>query len=303
MKEKKKNTKTGKAGNAQSGGRKYSSLDSEENILRMYLNEISRIPLLSREEEDEIARAAARGDAAARHKLINGNLRFVINVAKKYQGHGIPLDDLISEGNVGLIQAVERFDISRGYRFISYAVWWIRQSIIKALYEKSRLIRLPANQSSNLVRIEKAKVMIDGHMGTDAEVQEIARLLNMDESHIEDIVAISREIVSLEKQVNYDKDATILEDFIEDTRYDTPDQKVITKALEADIEEVLSTLGSREADIIRCRYGLGMRHPLSLKEIGELYNLTKERIRQIEHNAIMHLRQASRKSILEAYVA
>jgi RNA polymerase primary sigma factor len=277
--------------------------NADENVLGMYLNEISRIPLLTREEEDATARLAAEGNVAARDKLINANLRFVVNVAKKFQGQGIPLSDLISEGNIGLIHAVEKFDADRGYRFISYAVWWIRQSILKALCEKSRLIRLPVNRAADIVHIEKAKKELAIHAGGDEELREIAKLLNMNESHVEDMVAISREIVSLEKQVNSGKDPTPLGNFIEDNRYATPDQKLVEKALIADIDELLSTLDVREAEIIRCRYGLGLQKPLSLKEIGERYGLTKERIRQIEQKALLRLQHPSRKSKLESYVA
>ena len=283
--------------------RRSRELNPDENVLAIYLNEISRIPLLTREEENEAARAAAKGNLAARNKLINGNLRFVVNVAKKYQGQGIPLADLISEGNIGLIQAVERYDAERGYHFISYAVWWIRQSILKALSEKSRLIRLPVNRAADLVRIEKTKKVLPDGQNSDNEIKEIAHMLNMDEGHVEDMIAISREIVSLEKQVNTGKWATPLGYFVEDIRYETPDQEMIRKALEADIDDLLNTLDSREAEIIRCRYGLGLQHPLSLKEIGDRFDLTKERIRQIEEKALVRLQHPSRKEKLEAYVA
>ena len=283
--------------------KKAKTAKTEENVLAMYLSEISRIPLLSRDEEDEVAQAAAQGDAAAREKLINGNLRFVVNIVKKYQGQGIPLIDLISEGNVGLVHAVERYDASRGYRFISYAVWWIRQSILKALCEKSRLIRLPVNRAGDLVRINKARKMLSGCTSVENEVREIAHLLDMDESHVEETMAISREIISLEKQVNTTGGASLLGDFMEDSRYDAPEQEVIRKALASDIDEVLDTLDSREADVIRSRYGLGQQKPLSLKEIGERYDLTKERIRQIEKKALSRLQHSSRKNKLEVYVA
>jgi len=283
--------------------RKANAVRADENILAMYLNEISRIPLLTREEEEKIALAAAAGNQAARDRLINGNLRFVINVVKKYQGQGIPLADLISEGNVGLVHAVERYDASRGYRFISYAVWWIRQSILKALCEKSRLIRLPVNRASDLVRIRKAKKVLPGNLDNKTEIQEIAHLLNMGEDHVEEMMAISREIVSLEKQVSTGNDPSSLGDFIEDKRYDAPEQEVIRKALAEDINEMLESLDNREADIIRFRYGIGQQQPLSLKEIGERFDLTKERIRQIEKKALAHLQHCGKKTMLKAYVA
>ena len=283
--------------------KKTKTMTEDENVLAMYLKEISRIPLLTREEEDKAARAAANGNVAARDRLVNGNLRFVINVAKKYQGQGIPLADLISEGNIGLIQAAEKFDADRGYHFISYAVWWIRQSILKALCEKSRLIRLPVNRAGDLIQIEKAKKVISEQSSNETEVREIAHLLGMDESYIVEMLEISREIVSLEKQVNIGKGETSLGNFIEDTRYDTPEQEALKKALESDICRLLETLDSKEAEVIRYRYGLGQREPMSLKEIGDRYDLSKERIRQIEQKALGRLQQPSRKAKLEAYVA
>ena len=276
---------------------------ADENVLSMYLNEINRIPLLTREEEDEIARAAAEGNMAARDRLINGNLRFVVSVAKKYQGQGIPLADLISEGNIGLIQAVKKYDASRGYHFISYAVWWIRQTILKALCEKSRLIRLPVNRAGDLIRIEKAKKTLAGQLSGEDETREIARLLGMEETHVEEMMAISREIVSLEKNINTSKGASPLSSFVTDNRYNTPEWEAMREALAADIGELLDTLDSREAEILRFRYGLGQQKPLSLKELGELFDLTKERIRQIEENALKRLRHSSRRGKLEVYVA
>ena len=279
------------------------STTNDENVLAMYLNEISRIPLLSREEEDKVAREAVQGNAIARNRLINGNLRFVVNVAKKFQGQGIPLADLISEGNVGLIQAMDRFDPDRGCRFISYAVWWIRQALLNALCERSRLIRLPVNRASDLVRIEKAKKEIVVNYGGEPETSEIARLLGMEEVYVNELLTMSRELVSLERQVSNGADSSSLGSFIIDGGYDAPDQEMINKALAVDINKMLDTLDSKEAEIIRVRFGLGHRKPMSLKEVGELYNLSKERIRQIEKKALNRLQQPNRKAILAAYVA
>jgi len=283
--------------------RKERVVSADENILAMYLNEISRTPLLTREEEDKAAREAAKGNIAARDKLINGNLRFVVNIAKKYQGQGIPLLDLINEGNIGLIKAVEKYDVSRGYHFISYAVWWIRQSIIKSLCDQSRLIRLPVNRSAELMHIEKAQKILSGSVREDAEVREIANMLNMEENQVEDIIAISREVVSLEKSVNTGKGISQLGNIIIDNRYAAPEQEAIQKSLETEIQKILDTLDVKEAEVIRCRYGLGMQRPLSLIEIGERFDLTKERIRQIEQKALVRLQHPSRKAKLEAYVA
>jgi len=275
----------------------------EENILAMYLKEINRVPLLTREEEDSIARAAAKGSITARNKLINSNLRFVVNVAKRYQGHGMPLADLISEGNIGLIKAVEKYDASRGFHFISYAVWWIRQTILKALADQSRLIRLPVNRTNDLIQIEKAKKLLAGSQSNEIEIRELAQLLSMDESHIEDMLSISRETLSLEKSIDASRNASPLGNFVVDNRYDAPDQAMFKKFLKHDIEEVLNTLSSKEAEIIRCRFGLGQRKPMNFQEIGDCFDLSKERIRQIEEKAIRLLQQPSRKAKLEAYVA
>ena len=283
--------------------RKTKKATADENVLGMYLNEIARIPLLTREEENLCARAAVQGDMAARSRLINGNLRFVVNVAKRYQGQGIPLADLIGEGNMGLVQAVKKYDPDRGYHFISYAVWWIRQSILKALCEKSRLIRLPVNRAGDIIRIEKAKKTLNGDLHGEAEIREIARLLGMNERHIKEMIAISGEIVSLEKQVVTGKGVSSLGSFIADSRYEPPDWEMMQKAMEADINEMLDTLDYKEAEIIRSRYGLGKERPLSLKELGERFDLTKERIRQIEEKALARLQHCSRKEKLESYVA
>jgi RNA polymerase primary sigma factor len=276
---------------------------SDENILSMYLKEITRIPLLSREEEESAAREAVKGNQAAQHKLINANLRFVVNVAKRYQGQGLPLSDLISEGNIGLMNAIERFDVDKGYHFISYAVWWIRQAILKAICEKSRMIRLPLNRANELVQIEKAKKCVQDAGSRENEITEIARLLSLEPSHVSDLINISRDLVSLENPVYDEKDSSLLGDFIEDEHYISPEQSATDAALQDDIEAVLNTLSPKEADIIRYRFGLGARVPMSLKEIGDRFNLTKERIRQIEKKALRRLQHPSRRHVLENYVA
>ncbi|GHT91265.1 RNA polymerase sigma factor [Spirochaetia bacterium] len=283
---------------------KTGEFSAGENVLSAYLKEINRIPLLNKEDEDKAARLAAKGNKAARDKLVNSNLRFVVTVAKKYQGQGLPLSDLISEGNIGLINAVERYDVDKGYHFISYAVWWIRQSILKAICEKSRMIRLPLNRANELVQIERARKLVQENHTTDGELHEIARLLNMEKEHVEELVNISRELISLENPAfAVDKDVSSLEDFIEDEHYQAPDDYAVDRALQNDIETVLGTLNEKEADIIRFRYGLGDAVPMSLKEIGDKFNLTKERIRQIEKKALRRLQHPNRQRLLEAYVA
>ncbi|POQ98593.1 RNA polymerase subunit sigma [Alkalispirochaeta sphaeroplastigenens] len=275
----------------------------DENVLSIYLKEINRIPLLTREEEVEHARRVAAGDEASKEVLINANLRFVVNVAKKYQNQGLPLSDLISEGNIGLMNAIDRFDVEKGYHFISYAVWWIRQAILKAICEKSRMIRLPLNRANELVQIEKVRKEITGTRGEEAELREIARTLDMTPEHVADLVGISRDMISLETPVYNEKDSSMLGDFIEDKQYVQPEALMIERALKTDIDRVLTTLTEKEADIIRFRFGLNGRSPLSLKEIGDRYGLTKERIRQIEKKALRQLQNPRRAQYLEAYVA
>lgn len=283
----------------------YSSGKSDdENVLSIYLKEINRVPLLTREEEDFHAREAAKGVQSSKDTLIQANLRFVVNVAKKYQNQGLPLSDLISEGNIGLMNAIDRYDVDKGYHFISYAVWWIRQAILKAICEKSRLIRLPLNRANELVQIEKVRKDIQGKMGgEEAELNEVARTLSMSPEHVADLLNISRDLVSLETPVYNEKDSSVLGDFVEDTTYRQPETLMIERSLRQDINDVLKTLTEKEAEIIQFRFGLNGRSPLSLKEIGDRYGLTKERIRQIEKKAVRRLQQPKRAQYLEAYVA
>lgn len=275
----------------------------DENVLSMYLKEINKIPLLTREEENYHARRAAQGIQESKDALIQANLRFVVNVAKKYQNQGLPLSDLISEGNIGLMNAIERFDVDKGYHFISYAVWWIRQAILKAICEKSRMIRLPLNRANELVQIEKVRKDIQGSKGEEAELQEIARTLDMTPDHVADLVNISRDLVSLETPVYQEKDSSVLGDFVEDHNYIRPEALMIERSLKEDINQVLSSLTEKEAEIIQFRFGLNGRSPLSLKEIGDRYSLTKERIRQIEKKALRRLQHPKRAQHLESYVA
>ncbi|MCK9286562.1 MAG: RNA polymerase sigma factor RpoD/SigA [Sphaerochaetaceae bacterium] len=274
----------------------------DANILSMYLKEINRIPLMTREEEEIIARKAAEGDPASRKRLIEANLRFVVNVAKKYQNQGLPLIDLINEGNIGLMNAIEKYDVDRGYHFISYAVWWIKQSILKAICEKSRTVRLPLNRANELLQIQKAQRVVMHDTGEEPTMEELGEITQMDPKLIGDLLSISKEMVSLDAPVFGDPSNSTVGDFIEDN-YRSADDIVMEKSLRDDINDALAMLTEKERDIIEMRYGLNGAIPMSLKEIGELYNLTKERIRQIEKKALERMKNPTRLKILASYTA
>jgi len=282
---------------------KHKTENEDANVISIYLKEINTIPLLTREEEDYYAQRSRDGDPEAKKALVKANLRFVVNVAKKYQNQGLPLLDLISEGNIGLISAIEKFDVNRGCHFISYAVWWIRQSILKAICEKSRIIKLPLNKANEVVKIERARKEILKSKGIDATIAEIAHLVNMSEDEVESLINISRELISLETPVYVERDSSLLGDLIESKDYKSPDDMIIEKSLHDDIVAVLQTLTPKEADIIKNRFGLDGVRPLSLKEIGEKYKLSKERIRQIEKKALKRLKHPSRSDLLKIYLA
>lgn len=279
-------------------------MTNDESVLNMYLKEINKIPLLTREEETDLATKAAQGDKIAKEKIVRANLRFVVNVAKKYQNHGIDLVDLISEGNIGLMTAIDRFDVTKGYHFISYAVWWIRQAILKAICEKSRAIRLPLNRANELVQIEKARKVVGSNKTEEQEIAEIGQMLNMEVEHVREMINISRDMVSLDAQVEASENGkNTMGDFVEDTQYAAPEEAAMNDSMKRDISGVLETLKPNEAKVLRLRYGLDGDKPMSLKEVGDVCNLTKERIRQIEKRAIVRMQHPSRMSRLEAYVA
>ena len=282
-------------------------MSKDENILSIYLKEINRIPLLSAEEETELAVKAAAGDKLAKDKIVKANLRFVVSIAKKYQKKGIELDDLISEGNIGLLTAIEKFDVSKGYRFISYAVWWIRQSIMKAICEKSRSIRLPLNRANELVQIEHAKKVVASYgenLTEEQELSEVANLLNMDTKHVREMLSISKEMLSLDMEVSgKDSSTTTVGEMIEDTVFGQPEEKSISSAMTKDLNDVIDTLKPAEAKVLRMRYGLTGKKPMSLKEIGDEFSLTKERIRQIEIRALKRMQHPVRIRRLESYIA
>ena len=219
----------------------------DDNILSMYLKDINRIPLLTREEEVELATKAAKGDRAAKDKIIQANLRFVVNVAKKYQNHGLDLVDLISEGNIGLMTAIERFDVSKGYHFISYAVWWIRQAIMKAIYEKSRMIRLPSNRVNELVQIEQVRKAVGGDKSEEEEITQVAEMLGMTSQHVVELLNISRDMISLDAPAGNDDSSVAIGDNTEDSRYQSPEDAATESVMKDEIENLLSNLSQKEA--------------------------------------------------------
>ena len=278
-------------------------MDDDKDVLSIYLKQINKIPMISHEEEYELALKAQQGDKKAREKLINSNLRFVVTVAKKYQGQGLPLEDLINEGNIGLLTAIDKFEPDKGYHFISYAVWWIRQSIMKAVCEKSRAVRLPLNRANELFQIQKIqKALIHDSGSTDVSVEEIADARGLEADLVKDLLAVSREMVSFDAPVasKGELSDSKVGDFIEDEKLG-PEEEVINKSLKNDIESLLSTLTDKEREIIIMRFGLYDVKPMSLKEIGDQYGLTKERIRQIEKRAIEKMRMPNRYKLIESY--
>lgn len=277
------------------------SLAAENGALSMYLKDIEKIPLIGRDEEYDLAIRAKNGDAAARERLVNGNLRFVVSIAKQFQGRGLPLIDLISEGNIGLLTAIDKFEPEKGYHFISYAVWWIRQAILKAIGEKSRMIRLPMNKSADLIQILQAKSNLEKNGYDDASVEAIAAECGMDAQDVIEIMQIARDVSSLDAPVNSEED-TSFGDFIESDE-PRPEEVVMDEALKNSVRKILGTLSEKERGIITLRFGLDNNKALSLKEVGEIYNLTKERIRQIEKKVLSNLLENEEVRELKAYIA
>ncbi len=272
----------------------------ESASLDKYLQEISKYDLISVEEEVELARRIKKGDKEAMEKLIRANLRFVVSVAKQYQNQGLSLPDLINEGNLGLIKAAEKFDETRGFKFISYAVWWIRQSIMQAINEQSRIVRLPLNQVSSLTKYKKAIQDFEQKYHRKPTEEELAELLETTEEKIKKTASASGKAISVDAPFVEDEDNTLLDVLVNEDA-EKADDKLMKESLRIEIERALATLTERERDIIKLSFGIGTE-PISLEEIGERYGLTRERVRQIREKALKKLRNTSRSKILKAFL-
>jgi RNA polymerase primary sigma factor len=273
----------------------------ESQSLDKYLQEIGKVELLVFQEEIDLARWIKKGDQKALEKLTKANLRFVVSVAKQYQNQGLSLGDLINEGNLGLIKAAKRFDETRGFKFISYAVWWIRQSILQALAEQSRIVRLPLNRVGALNKIGKAFSTLEQEFEREPSASELAEELDMSLFEVSDTLKISGRHLSMDAPFAQGEDNRLL-DVIQDNRQPTPDSGLLEQSLKDEVKRALATLSEREAQVIKLYFGLDSEHSLTLEEIGEKFNLTRERVRQIKEKAIRRLRHASRSKALRAYL-
>ena len=273
----------------------------ETASLDKYLQEIGKVDLITAEEEVELAQRIREGDQIALEKLTKANLRFVVSVAKQYQNQGLSLPDLINEGNLGLIKAAQRFDETRGFKFISYAVWWIRQSILQALAEQSRIVRLPLNKIGSINKINKAYASIEQEEERAPSANEIATFLDMSESDVKESQRNSGRHVSMDAPLVEGEDSNLY-DVLRSGESPNPDRELLNASLSIEIERALETLTPREADVIRLYFGLESKQSLTLEEIGEQFDLTRERVRQIKENAIRRLKHASRSKILKTYL-
>jgi RNA polymerase primary sigma factor len=273
----------------------------EDRSLDLYLREIGETPLINAREEVHLAKLIKLGDQDALEKLTKANLRFVVSVAKQYQNQGLSLADLINEGNIGLIKAAKRFDETRGFKFISYAVWWIRQAILQSLAEQSRIVRLPLNRVGTLHKIGKISSSLEQEYGREPSPDEIARELELSAVEVSDTLKISNSHLSLDAPFSVSEDNSLM-DVLEDEYQPAPDEDLLTESLRLEIERALDTLSAREAEVINLYFGLNSEKALTLEEIGTRFNLTRERVRQIKEKAIRRLRHASRSKSLRAYL-
>lgn len=273
----------------------------ETASLDKYLQEIGKVELITAEEEVALAQRIKQGDRIALEKLTKANLRFVVSVSKQYQNQGLSLPDLINEGNLGLIKAAQRFDETRGFKFISYAVWWIRQSILQALAEQSRIVRLPLNKIGAINKINKAYAKLEQDFEREPNHDEIAELLECSEDEVKESVKNSGRHVSMDAPLVQDEDNNMY-DVLRNDEGITPETELLYDSLRKEIDRAVSTLTPREADVVRLYFGLNGGHPMTLEEIGEKFDLTRERVRQIKEKAIRRLKHTSRSKILKTYL-
>ena len=274
----------------------------ESQSLEKYLQEIGKVDLLTPEEEVDLAKRIKQGDQSALEKLTKANLRFVVSVAKQYQNQGLSLSDLINEGNLGLIKAAQRFDETRGFKFISYAVWWIRQSILQALAEQSRIVRLPLNKVGSLNKINRAFSELEQEFEREPSADELAAVLEIPANEVEMTLGVAARHVSMDAPFVAGEDNSLL-DVLENSATPKTDQELeYLESLRREIERSLSTLTDRQKDVIKLYFGIGVEHPMSLEDIGDRFGLTRERVRQIKDKAINKLRSASRSKLLKHYL-
>jgi RNA polymerase primary sigma factor len=278
-----------------------STLNRSDHTLDQYLQEIGEVSLLNHEEEIALARRIREGDELSLERLTKANLRFVVSVAKQYQSQGLSLGDLINEGNLGLIKAANRFDETRGFKFISYAVWWIRQSILQALAEQSRIVRLPLNRVGTMNKIGKAFSALEQEFEREPSPEEIAELLEISDFEVSDTIQKSGKHLSLDAPFSEEEENRLL-DIIENQDQPSPDNTLISESLRIELDRALSTLTQREAEVVKLYFGLDLETPLTLEEIGEKFKLTRERVRQIKEKALRRLRHASRSKPLRSYL-
>ena len=273
----------------------------ETASLDKYLQEIGKVELISAEEEVELAQRIKQGDKIALEKLTKANLRFVVSVAKQYQNQGLSLPDLINEGNLGLIKAAQRFDETRGFKFISYAVWWIRQSILQALAEQSRIVRLPLNKIGSINKINKTYAKLEQEFEREPNAEEIAEVLEITEPEVKESMKNAGRHISMDAPLVQDEDNTMY-DVLKSEEAPTPETELLYESLRKEIDRAISTLTQREQDVVRLYFGLNGSHPMTLEEIGEKFDLTRERVRQIKEKAIRRLKHTSRSKILKSYL-
>jgi RNA polymerase primary sigma factor len=269
--------------------------------LDKYLQEIGKVELISPEDEVVLARRIRSGDREALSKLVKANLRFVVSVAKQYQNQGMSLPDLINEGNLGLMKAAQRFDETRGFKFISYAVWWIRQAILQALAEQARIVRLPVNKIGSINRINRAFAKLEQEYEREPSSQEIADILEMASDEVKEALKTNGRTVSMDAPISSEEDNTMY-DVLQSSDAPSPDRNLINESLAYEIERALSTLSSRESKVLKLYFGINMKHPFTLEEIGEELGLTRERVRQIKEKAIKRIQYTTRCRILKTYL-